>query len=105
MHAVLVINRSLGRIMTRASRWMLMSRDPKRLAAVSRYSVGYVESLGAERVIRFERISRDELAQAPLWTDDYSDLYGVLKPIRAPGQKPNTAPSGPGEARARKVLP
>ena len=33
----------------------------------------------SEKQLRFSTFDQDDLADVPLWTDDYSDLFGVVK--------------------------
>jgi spermidine synthase len=80
MHAVRIGNRAFSRRLQSSADWMILSKD-----------AAYIESFPsvAERVRAMLRIKpkgltlqypKDlDLADAPLWTDDYSDLFSVLK--------------------------
>ena len=86
MESILVHNRNESRAMSRASRWVLLSRDRSRLLAVRDHGLAYRTALGLERdSIRFTSVSRAALDRTPLWTDDYSDLFRLLTPIARPG--------------------
>ncbi len=86
MEGVLVTNRNVSRLNTRASRWVLLSRDPDRLLSARNYATQFSKAQGLGReAIRFEAPPLDLADQAPVWTDDYSDIYRVLKPLSALG--------------------
>ncbi len=80
MHAVRIQNMPFPRRVQSSADWMILSRD-----------TGYIESFPplAEQVRAMLKVkpvaltltyARDvELADAPLWSDDYSDLLSVLK--------------------------
>ena len=84
MKAAVVMNRSLPRLMTSGSRWVLLSRDPKRLLAARTYAGRLRKAQGLTlEAIRFQQLTPRALERAPVWTDDYSDIYSVLKPLGA----------------------
>ena len=66
-----------------SARWILATSEPDRMNALKRSLHASHRSLGLPgehlRVIGPERYG---LASAPLWTDDYSDLLGILRPPR-----------------------
>jgi hypothetical protein len=80
MHAVKISNMPFPRRVQSSADWMILSRD-----------AGYIESFPplAERIRTMLKVKPValtltyagdvDLAGAPLWTDDYSDLFSVLK--------------------------
>jgi spermidine synthase len=82
MQAVFVINRHLPRLRTSAARWVLLSRDTERLRSVRSYVARLRESQGLKpEAIIVQAPESEVLDRAPVWTDDFSDIYSVLKPI------------------------
>jgi hypothetical protein len=85
MHAVRIQNLPFPRRVQSSADWMILSRD-----------AGYIESFPplAEQIRAMLKVkpvalrvsyARDvDLTDAPLWTDDYSDLFSVLE---TPGWK------------------
>lgn len=64
---------------THRSRWVFLARDPERLARIEGSSRVVSERLGlAPGTHRFARTPEDVLEATPLFTDDYSDLFGLL---------------------------
>jgi hypothetical protein len=80
MRAVRIANLAFSRRLQSSAEWMILSRD-----------AAYIESFppGAERVRAILKLKPKaltvtypeelNLTDAPLWTDDYSDLFSVLK--------------------------
>ena len=64
-----------------ASVWVFLSRDRGRFLSLAQFADARRQQLGLPAgAIRFREYSAAELANTPLWTDDYSDLFGALKP-------------------------
>ena len=63
-----------------ASTWVFFSRDAARIDALARAAEQRRRVLGLENLARpaVRRATREEIDGAPLWTDDYSDLYRAL---------------------------
>ena len=58
----------------------LVSKDMKEFDTLSSYTHRVLKRRSVpSRAIAFERLTQAELDDAPLWTDDYSDLLGVLR--------------------------
>lgn len=82
MKAVLVTNRNMSRLRTRASRWVLLSRHAERLDAARSVAAQFRKTHNlTPRTLRFQVLQPDVLERAPVWTDDYSDVFSVLKPL------------------------
>jgi spermidine synthase len=64
------------------SLWVFLARDEERLKSLARHALARREALRVPReAIRLQRPSRAWLERAPLWSDDYSDLVGALRPL------------------------
>ena len=73
---------AMGRYLSAQSVWVFLSRDRSRIDSLMRFAKTSQRQLGLpEDAIRFREFSAAEIAGTPLWTDDYSDLFGALKPI------------------------
>jgi hypothetical protein len=60
----------------------LLSRDTERLLSVRSYVARLRESQGLKpEAIIVQAPESEVLDRAPVWTDDFSDIYSVLKPI------------------------
>jgi spermidine synthase len=65
--------------------WVVLSREPERLHALSSKLRRRASALGLARDhLLFTRPLRDELASLRVWTDDYSDLFGALRRNQEP---------------------
>jgi len=61
------------------SKWIFLSRDAERLHSLRQFSGRRWESLGLAKNLLFIGVpSRASFGWAPLWTDDYSSLLGLL---------------------------
>jgi len=63
-----------------ASSWVFLARDAARIDALAHAAEQRRRALGLETASRpaVRRATPEQLAVAPLWTDDYSDLYRAL---------------------------
>ena len=78
-HALRVRNEDIEQVESQAATWMLLSPDPERLRRLRDNGTRYRESLQLPPgAIRFQTLGRGVIDRAPLWTDDYSDLFGAL---------------------------
>jgi spermidine synthase len=67
-------------LQSQASDWILLSRNPKRLQQLARLMRKRTKALGLPPShATLLGLTRAHLKDVPLWTDDYSDLLGVLK--------------------------
>ena len=80
MHAVVINNAGQEDFFQWTASWAIMSRDEAAIAAfqgsvVRRRSLAGVK----DEEITTTYPSEADWQQAPIWTDDYSDLFSVLK--------------------------
>ena len=78
-------NEHLPRRLTKDSVWMMLSRDNDRLRALERLAKRSAAQLDPGAIEAF-RIAPDRIRAAPLWTDDYSDLLRVVRPMGRMGR-------------------
>jgi spermidine synthase len=79
LESVYIHNRIVPRRFTRPSRWVFLSRDPKQLQGLEASVERRRRSLGLNsKAITVEYFDTAALETGPLWTDDYSDLFGAL---------------------------
>ena len=79
---VAVATGAMGRYLSAQALWVFLSRDPGRIASLLEFATQRRKQLGLpEGVMRFRTFSAAQIAGAPLWTDDYSDLFGAMEPI------------------------
>jgi spermidine synthase len=67
--------------------WAFLSRDAARLRSLERFVRSRQIALGREPDAVILRPTPEKLAAAPLWTDDYSDLFAALKPLHSEGDR------------------
>jgi hypothetical protein len=83
LHAISVLNLQNNRHYAYRSKWVLLSPDASRLQGLKNFGLASKPGLGlGDADLRFYSPARAALAGAPLWTDDYSDLFGVVKQKR-----------------------
>jgi spermidine synthase len=62
------------------SRWLILSEDVDHLKSVFDYGIRRLEELDIPREqLVFARPSVTEIDHAPVWTDDYSNLFSLLR--------------------------
>jgi spermidine synthase len=65
---------------SKPSQWMLLSRSPERLHDLAIFMKNRVAAMGlSETHLSFQKPYETRMEHVPLWTDDYSDLFGVLR--------------------------
>jgi spermidine synthase len=65
---------------SQASDWILLSRNPQHLQQIARSLRQRTQALRLPpNHATMQRLPRQYLETVPLWTDDYSDLFGVLQ--------------------------
>jgi spermidine synthase len=80
LHGVQIVNRAVPRLQSRRSQWVWLSRDPERIRELAERVRQRHASLGLEPEALTLRLSdAGELLRVPVWTDDYSDLFGLLR--------------------------
>ena len=61
---------------------MMLSRDPERIRSLERLAQKRSRQLGLPAgTIKTFRATDDQLRDTPLWTDDYSDLFAIVRPF------------------------
>ena len=73
------------------TQWVFLSASPERLEALEK-ALGHLRAqmrLG-KNSFRAKQPSPAELEAVPLWTDDYTDLFGVLRPLFSLGRRERT---------------
>jgi spermidine synthase len=72
-------SRVVPRYFSQRAKWIFLSRDPERLRVLEALVEPSRERLGLRpETITVERFDQTTLETGPLWTDDYSDLFGAL---------------------------
>lgn len=80
LHVLAIETARLSRYLSGVSTWAFLSRDPERIASLARLVQQRRSELGlAPDAISLHRPPLH--ARGPLWTDDYSDLFGALRPL------------------------
>jgi len=80
---VLVIeNDPLPRRLSARATWVFLSRSGNRLRALATFAEQRSRALGLDRqAIRTRVPTPRGLAESPVWTDDYIDLLGAMRPL------------------------
>jgi len=77
---LLVTSAKLPKYQTQAADWAIITREPKRINDFRNAAARLLERIDMPRnTYQLRRLTPDELASVPLWTDDYSDLFGALR--------------------------
>jgi spermidine synthase len=64
-----------------SAEWILLSRDPSRLSEIHEYLVwAYEEMKIPAEAFQIKRVKPASVGHIALWTDDFSDLFSVMKP-------------------------
>ena len=80
LHSLEIVNRRARRFQSRASQWGWLSRDPERIHELEQQVRRQQENLGLPpEALELEPGARADVMRVPVWTDDYSDLFGVLR--------------------------
>jgi len=62
------------------ARWVLLSRDTDRIRDLAAFMPRHHEALGVPAAkLDVKRPTRSQLRQIPAWTDDYSDVFGLMR--------------------------
>ena len=99
LDGVEILNQRLPSMGTSRSKWVVLHRVPAAIQSFVRFTEQRRERNGLDRAsVSLRSFGPNHLANVPLWTDDYSDLFGVLMPISArwggSGGIPNSAGRG-----------
>ena len=77
---LLVTSAGLPNYQTQAAEWAIITREPKRMNDFHDATARLLERIDMPRnTYHLRRLTPGELASVPLWTDDYSDLFGALR--------------------------
>jgi hypothetical protein len=80
LHSLVVNTRAAPRLQSATARWVLLAREPEQIEEVVRRILKRRRELGLPPgSIQMIRFDEDLLSRIPAWTDDYSDLFRVLK--------------------------
>lgn len=75
-----VASPNVSDLQTRSARWVVLARDPRRIADMQAASVRRLARWGLPPgVHHYSNVPATKLVQTALWTDDYSDLFGALE--------------------------
>jgi spermidine synthase len=75
-----VINQLIPTQLSTNAWWLIMSEDRDYLESVVAYGQHQIRTLGIPRKkVEFARLSVSQIDRAPIWTDDYSDLFSLLQ--------------------------
>lgn len=79
--AIMVGTNVAPKLQSHISHWVFLSRDPERLSELAQFVRDRVAALGLPpRHAQVKRMTKRAMDDAPLWTDDYSDLISVIRP-------------------------
>lgn len=68
------------RLTSVSSRWVLIVREPERLNRLLRSVASASRSLGLYHDhLSLARLDESVLNSVPIWTDDYTDLWSILR--------------------------
>jgi spermidine synthase len=82
MHAVEIVSELRVAKVSSGARWVVLSHDAAYIESLAAAVRGGREALGLRpRALRVIHPDPAALARIPLWRDDYSDLFSILKPV------------------------
>jgi hypothetical protein len=82
MHGVVIENKAVAALRTEIARWAIFSRDPGYIEGLERLARQRGTRSSGESVLAVGRPTPERIANAPMWTDDYSNLFGVMRVAR-----------------------
>jgi spermidine synthase len=78
----------IKRRMSAPANWVFLARSEERLRSLAELAIGRRDQLGLPpEALQVGRPLPAAVAATRLWTDDYSDLLGALRPLRALGAR------------------
>ena len=84
LYSLQITNERAPGFTSKPSQWVWLSRDRERIRALAGRVRERNASLGLEpQTLQLLRAEPAEVAHVPVWTDDYSDLFGVLRRRRS----------------------
>jgi len=79
--SLVIQTKAVPRYQSQIAEWILLSRNPQRIKQLTNLMGKRTKALGLRPDhVRMRRWSPATLKDVPVWSDDYSDLLGVLKP-------------------------
>jgi hypothetical protein len=79
LRTLAVINELIPAHLSTNAWWLILSEDIDYLESVVAYGRRQMKTLGVSREkLEFARLSVSQIDRAPVWTDDYSDLFTLL---------------------------
>ncbi len=88
MVSLAVQNRIAPRYQSNPSRWVLLSRDADRIEELAQSIPKRYREMGlSPDGIQLTRADTAQLSEIRVWTDDFSDLLGALKPLNSSFQQ------------------
>jgi spermidine synthase len=80
LRALAVVNQMIPAQLSTNAWWLILSEDDDYLESVVAYGRRQVKTLKVPpKKVEFARLSASQIDRAPVWTDDYSDLFSLLK--------------------------
>jgi spermidine synthase len=87
LEALQVQASSIPRYQSAGADWVLLHRDPNRLRELAAFMSQYLEGLGVPPSrVGMNRPTRSSLRHIPAWTDDYSDVFSLMRSPRSSSQ-------------------
>jgi hypothetical protein len=79
LHSLQIVNRRTPRFHSIGSHWLWLTPDPQRLQELAKRVRQRLESLGlGPDEVQLLETRPGDVTHVPIWTDDYSDLFGLL---------------------------
>jgi spermidine synthase len=79
LHALDISNEAAARWQSATTRWMFLSADEARLQSLEEFArTRWLENVASPKGLTLRRPVATTEETIPLWTDDYSDLFGAL---------------------------
>jgi hypothetical protein len=92
LHAIQIDNRPFPRRFQDGATWMVLSRDAGYFDPFPRFAERLREMLGVnQKGLAVHYPDAERVRDAPHWTDDYSDVYSVIKTVRWEDLSPKLA--------------
>lgn len=87
LDAILVGTNVAPKLQSHIAHWVFLSRDRKRLDDLANFVRERVQELGLPfKHAQVKRMTQEAMDEAPMWTDDYSNLLSVIRPKTLKGK-------------------